>query len=180
MGGLVNEEEWSDIIRYMYSHEDATVLIVRVKELARATRGGSGGGGGGGGSGAAARPGNTSARTPRGAPPPAKPPPYRLPYASFLKVLLDFQLAGHQQFLSHFLRLWREHDPEARGVVAEGAFRRLVLALDPSKDAPRGQNETAVLAAPSWLNREPRGFLGGAAVARRATPRHTHRVFRCV
>ena len=33
------------------------------------------------------------------------------------QVLLDFQLAGHQQFLGHFLRLFRDHDPEVMRVI---------------------------------------------------------------
>ena len=123
--GLILEEEWSDIVRYMYAQEDAAVLVVRVKELARAARAAEAEARG------EARPAHTP-RSARGAPPP-KPQSYKLSYFSFVKVLLDFQLAGHQQFLGHFLRLFRELDPEAKGVIDEACFRRLVLQLDHAK-----------------------------------------------
>eukprot|EP00964_Phaeocystis_antarctica_P109800 scaffold74212_cov38-Phaeocystis_antarctica.AAC.1 len=123
--GLILEKEWSDIVRYMYAQEDAAVLVVRVKELACAARAAEGEARG------EARP----AYTPRSArrAPPLKPQSYKLSYFSFVKVLLDFQLAGHQQFLGHFLRLFRELDPEAKGVIGEACFRRLVLQLDQAK-----------------------------------------------
>ena len=37
-GGALLEEEWADIVRYMYAPDDATLLVVRIKELARAAR----------------------------------------------------------------------------------------------------------------------------------------------
>ena len=120
--GWVLEEEWSDIVRYMYAHEDAAVLALRVKEIARAARAVEG----------EARATYTP-RSARGAPPP-KPRSYKLSYSSFVKVLLDFQLAGHQQFLGHFLALFRDLDPGAKGVIDEPAFRRLMLRLDPAKE----------------------------------------------
>jgi len=124
--GFILEEEWSDIVRYMYAQEDAAVLIVRVREVALVARAARA-------AGAEARPAYMPRRSAYPAPPP-KPPSHKLSYLSFVKVLLDFQLSGHQQFLGPFLRLFRDIDPEAKGVIDELGFRRLVLQLDPSKE----------------------------------------------
>ena len=79
--GSLDEEEWVDIVRYMYTESDAGMLIVRVREAARLHRAalhseqhahgpqrGIARGGGGGGSPAA------GARS------------MRLPYAAFIQV----------------------------------------------------------------------------------------------
>jgi len=50
------------------------------------------------------------------------------------QILLDFQLAGHQQFLEAFVAVFRQHDKQGRAVVDEAAFRQIVAAVDPAKD----------------------------------------------
>jgi len=143
--GVVLEEEWVDIVKYMYAPEDATLLLVRIREIARAHHrdGGRGGPGGRGAAGARGRGGGVGAARGRGAPSrreaaaAAAPATVRahLPYSSFVKALLDFQLAGHQQFLAPFLRLFRQvaADGGRSGVIDEAGFAALVRALDPAK-----------------------------------------------
>jgi Ca2+-binding EF-hand superfamily protein len=58
----------------------------------------------------------------------------RVPFEDFLKILLDFQLAGHEKFLSKFRRLFREVDNDRNGVVNESEFRDMVLKMDPNKN----------------------------------------------
>ena len=57
----------------------------------------------------------------------------RVPFEDFLKILLDFQLAGHEKFLSKFRRLFREVDSDRNGVVNESEFRDMVSRIDPNK-----------------------------------------------
>ena len=52
----------------------------------------------------------------------------RVSYKVFLKVLLDFQLHGHEKFLQSFLERFRGED--GNGVVNEGEFRALVDSLE--------------------------------------------------
>ena len=142
--GVVLEEEWVDIVKYMYAPEDATLLLVRIREIARAHHRD----GGRGGQAAAAPPEARARRrrrrgararcavAARGAAAAAAPRRCaHLPYSSFVKALLDFQLAGHQQFLAPFLRLFRQvaADGGRSGVIDEAGFAALVRALDPAK-----------------------------------------------
>ena len=68
--GVVLEEEWVDIVKYMYAPEDATLLLVRIREIARAHHrdGSRGGPGGRGAAGARGRGGGVGAARGRGAP----------------------------------------------------------------------------------------------------------------
>lgn len=54
-------------------------------------------------------------------------------YTDLLQVLLDYQMRGHERFLSKFVRLFRDHDGDADGVLTEDEFRTLVLSIDPAK-----------------------------------------------
>ena len=100
------EEEWVDIIKYMYNHEDSLALIVMVNDLIQAT------------------PTPTPARRRRGDTPAGAPDGAatkgRVRFKAFLKVLLDFQLKGHQRFLSKFHAQFSEVDTDANGVIDEG------------------------------------------------------------
>ena len=159
------EEEWVDIVKYMYAPEDATLLLVRIREIARAhhREGGRGGPGGRGAAGARGRGGGVGAARGRGAPSrreaaaASAPAAVRahLPYSSFVKALLDFQLAGHQQFLAPFLRLFRQvaADGGRSGVIDEAGFAALVRALDPAKPPAEVDRLLAQVTAAAQLAR---------------------------
>ena len=49
----------------------------------------------------------------------------KMPYSDFLKVLLDFQLLGHDRFLTKFRDKFREVDRDSNGVLNEEEFRQL-------------------------------------------------------
>ena len=51
-----------------------------------------------------------------------------------LKVLLDFQLKGHEKFLLKFMKLFRQFDKDKNGVINEEEFRQLIIATDPKKN----------------------------------------------
>ena len=127
--GYVEPEEWKDIIRYMYNHEDGLAIMVLVEECIHFqpslisplnmpgadTRGRR----------RVSVVGEQSMMTKAvgGG---------RVPFEDFLKILLDFQLAGHEKFLSKFRRLFREVDTDKNGVVNEPEFRDMVLRMDPN------------------------------------------------
>ena len=57
----------------------------------------------------------------------------RVPFEDFLKILLDFQLAGHEKFLSKFRSIFREVDLDHNGVINEPEFRNMVAKIDSNK-----------------------------------------------
>merc|ERR1711918_35864 len=57
----------------------------------------------------------------------------KIMYEDFLKILLDFQLKGHEKFLLKFMKLFRQFDKDKNGVVNEEEFRQLIIATDPNK-----------------------------------------------
>jgi hypothetical protein len=52
-------------------------------------------------------------------------PKLKVLWNDFLRTLLDFQLEGHDAFLSKFRKLFREYDPDRRGVVSTSAFLQM-------------------------------------------------------
>jgi hypothetical protein len=52
-------------------------------------------------------------------------PKLKVLWGDFLRTLLDFQLEGHDAFLSKFRSLFRQYDPERRGVVSTSAFLQM-------------------------------------------------------
>lgn len=155
MDGFILHDEWSDIVRYMYAEADCRRLSVQVREVAArqhaelvATNGGfltrpsprgassvrqRSGGGGGGGVGQAVGVyvgGGAAGAQSRG--------DGRLPYASFVQVLLDYQLSGHVQYLEAFVEIWRTIQPQASigadpGLISEEGFHLLTLELSPER-----------------------------------------------
>lgn len=107
LAGHVYEEEWVDIIKYMYNHEDSLALIVMVNDLIQATQQQQST------APAPRRRRDAKDREPAG-------PKGRVRFKAFLKVLLDFQLKGHQRFLAKFHAMFCDVDRDANGVVDEG------------------------------------------------------------
>lgn len=116
--GFVYEAEWSEIVKYMYNHEDSLALIVMVRELiaAESSKGESPG-----------------TRRTADADDDGEGGRGRVRYDAFLGVLLDFQLRGHEKFLSKFRDEFRAVDADENGVLNEPEFRRLVRRIDPGK-----------------------------------------------
>jgi hypothetical protein len=129
--GYVEPEEWKDIIRYMYNHEDGLAIMVLVEECIRFQP-------------TIVSPLNMPSADTRGRRRVSVAGEQvmmqhavgggRVPFEDFLKILLDFQLAGHEKFLSKFRRLFREVDTDKNGVVNEPEFRQMVLHMDPNKN----------------------------------------------
>ena len=118
LSGLISAEEWNDIVKYMYNQTDADILLgllqdmqerkqpetVGKKKLTREEL-------------LAKKEREASMRG-------------RISYKEFLKVLLDFQLRGHEKFLQSFVRHFRSLDTDSNGILNESEFRALVSDLD--------------------------------------------------
>ena len=142
----VRESEWGDIIQYMYATEDAAALskiihtairersdwanppsmdAAAVKAAAAAEIPATGR------PGAKARAAKSRERVDQQ----ARLREHilatgRISYQSFVQVLLDFQLRGHQKFLGPLRRAWRAADSDSDGVVDEQGFKAVATALD--------------------------------------------------
>lgn len=60
----------------------------------------------------------------------------RVPWSEFIKTLLDFQLAGHERFLTKFRRIFREHDTQKTGIISLEQFQQLVQTIAPGLPKP--------------------------------------------
>lgn len=109
MEGLVLEEEWVDIIKYMYNKDDSINVIIKVREVIRKNQG-------------VVRK-TDSPRTNVN----------KIMFSDFVKVLLNFQLKGHERFLSMFVKLFRQFDMDRNGILNELEFRSLLLAINSNR-----------------------------------------------
>ncbi|KAJ9457554.1 putative structural maintenance of chromosome (SMC) family protein [Diplonema papillatum] len=113
--GYMQEEEWVDIVKYMYNAEDSVSIIMRVREVIKEKN----------------PPRRRAGRRNRADPLPRE--QNSLLYGDFLKVLLDFQLQGHERFLGKFVKLFRQFDADKNGILNEAEFVQLLRAIDPAK-----------------------------------------------
>merc|ERR1712166_1650290 len=117
---FVFEEEWTDIIKYMYNHEDSVSLIIKCKDYIEASQHSQQ-------QQPAQRRGRRDTREE------AQRESGKMMFDDFLKILLDFQLKGHEKFLLKFMKLFRQFDKDKNGVINEEEFRQLIIATDPNK-----------------------------------------------
>ena len=116
MAGHIQEEEYVDIIKYMYNRDDSVAILLRIndardqqeqafKSRARGAR-------------------STGSRMAEDAANAS-----RLAYSDFCKILLDFQLSGHEKFLRRFVTLFRRSDTDRNGIVDEDEFKTVVSGV---------------------------------------------------
>jgi len=125
LNGFVYEEEWSDIVKYMYNRDDAVNLTVMITDLIRAQK-----------PEPRVKPGRGHPRSMGRKRESAKRDPVKVgkvKFVHFLHVLLTFQLKGHQQFLSKFRAHFKSFDADNNGVLNETEMRSLVRQVDPKK-----------------------------------------------
>jgi Ca2+-binding EF-hand superfamily protein len=118
--GFITEEEWTDIVRYMYNTTDAEILITLIKELIQKKNYIHN-------SGPKQKLSREEQQLARER---EKSNLGKILYNDFLKILLDFQLKGHEKFLSRFVALFRETDADHNGILSEREFRQLVNSMD--------------------------------------------------
>lgn len=119
--GHLYEEEWNEIVKYMYNEEDSSVLveeiwmIIRKKQYLQV---------------APAPKARVSREEAVALREKEKLLKSRILYLDFLKVLLDFQLKGHEKFLAKFVQIFRKVDSDADGILSEEEFRELIIVMD--------------------------------------------------
>ncbi|CAG9322690.1 unnamed protein product [Blepharisma stoltei] len=115
--GFLSEEEWTDIVKYMYNETDADLLVSLIGEVIQLKN----------------YPTEQSQNKNKltreellSAKEKEKANNGKIAYTDLLKILLDFQLKGHEKFLSKFIQLFRKVDSDNNGVVNEMEFRELL------------------------------------------------------
>ena len=125
VNGFLTEEEWVDVVKYMYNEKDSAQIIgvtyeviqnknysksppklkMTREEMMKREKGGK----------------------------------KKIAYADFLKVLLDFQLRGHEKFLERFINIFRAVDADTNGIIDEKEFKEMVTSIDDGLvgDCPR-------------------------------------------
>lgn len=118
--GFLSEEEWTDIVKYMYNETDSDLLISLIGEVIQLK--------------------NYPIDTPTknkltreellNAKEKERSNNGKIAYSDLLKILLDFQLKGHEKFLSKFIKLFRRVDEDSNGVLNEMEFRELLAFME--------------------------------------------------
>jgi Ca2+-binding EF-hand superfamily protein len=119
VNGNINEDEWTDIVKYMYNTDDSVTILMRIKDILKQRQAPR--------RRQMARSRRELAREAEDVPDPT------LSYREFLRILLDFQLEGHERFLSRFVRIFKQHDTDRNGIVNEHEFRQILRSVDPTK-----------------------------------------------
>ncbi|KAK7198677.1 Leucine Rich repeats (2 copies) [Novymonas esmeraldas] len=123
MSGTVAEDAWKEVVKYMYNAGDAALITSIIHQylyrqslptLQRHRRG------------------EAEAEEVKLSPTAVY---SQLLYRDFVRLLLDFQLDGHERFLERYVGLFRRHDVDQDGIVNGAAFASIVRELDPSKSA---------------------------------------------
>ncbi len=60
---------------------------------------------------------------------------YKVPFAMFLRTVLDFQLQSHLQYLNNFVRVFRDMDTDVDGVINAAEFKECFLLIRRSNAA---------------------------------------------
>ncbi|KAG2393970.1 hypothetical protein C9374_003734 [Naegleria lovaniensis] len=116
MNGELNEEEWVDIVKYMYNKEDSLNIIMKVTEAVQAIQ-------------TKLNRGNSRISSPSKSIGVSN----KIPFKIFMKVLLTYQLRGHEQFLYKFVKLFRQVDSDKNGVLSESEFKQLLATINPNR-----------------------------------------------
>ncbi|KAG2393869.1 hypothetical protein C9374_003633 [Naegleria lovaniensis] len=126
LNGDLNEDEWVDIIKYMYNKEDSLTVIIRVNDAILE---------------------HQKLQMTLGSPTMNKSfeKATRVPYKTFLEVLLDFQLESHEKFLSKFVKMFREVDSNKDGILNQHELKQLLTTINPNGTDEEYQNFVSII-----------------------------------
>jgi len=123
-GGILQEEEWKEIVFYMYEQEDANYLSSKIIEHIK-------------------RKFSSNTKTIEQNKKLTREEimnlskikeEFKIPYPDFQKIILDFQLKSHDKYLRNFVYLFKKVDQDNNGIVNEEEFLQLLQALNIYKD----------------------------------------------
>jgi len=158
LNGVINSEEWTDIVNYLYNGEDARSLLLQLKRAAKEEHDAAVAASHEGGASPVGSPhllkGTTKVMTPaereketrrlgyaRSAAPgdktalklaystPEKHACLKLSVTNFLLTVFTFQLQSHEMYLTKFVRIFHKHDSNGDGIVTAEEFRRCFLDM---------------------------------------------------
>jgi len=121
--GFVIEEEWADIVKYMYNREDSVNLVALIKNTISSQP-------------VPAAPAIGRGHSRKKAQKLRREDPIKkgkIMFSHFLHHLLSFQLVGHRSFLSKFHQTFTIYDVDKNGVLDEEQMRMLIRDVDTSK-----------------------------------------------
>ena len=121
INGQLAEEEWVHVVTYMYNETDALLLVSLIRELMQQRNVQSPQ------AGKQLRLSREEVMLNREKERALR---SRIPFAELLKILLDFQLKGHEKFLQGFLRRFESADRDEDGYLNEKEFRELAESLE--------------------------------------------------
>ncbi|KAG2781329.1 hypothetical protein PC129_g12297 [Phytophthora cactorum] len=110
--GLLHEEEWRNVLTYLYEPQDSAKLLSLVQHKAEKYQ---------------------ATQFQRQKPQPGEKPNLSLLFADFEQVLYGYQLQGRLDLLEGFRRMFEELDPERVGVINRPRFGTLTRRLAPTK-----------------------------------------------
>ncbi|KAG2528581.1 hypothetical protein JM16_002653 [Phytophthora kernoviae] len=112
MDDLLQEEEWRNLLTYLYEPQDSATLLRLVQQKAEKYQ---------------------TLQLQRQKPQPNEKPSLALPFTDFEQVLYGYQLQGRLDLLDNFRRAFEELDTDRVGVIGrpECAVTKLVETLDP-------------------------------------------------
>ncbi|KAL7706193.1 hypothetical protein N2W54_004675 [Lotmaria passim] len=116
MTGTVAEDEWKEIVKYMYNAADAALITSIIHQFLYR---------------------QSLPKLQRHSEEEIKLSPTavysQLLYRDFVRLLLDFQLDGHERFLERYVGIFRRHDGDRNGIVNNVEFAAIVRELDAAK-----------------------------------------------
>jgi Ca2+-binding EF-hand superfamily protein len=116
MSGTVAEDEWKEVVKYMYNAADAALITSIIHQYLYR---------------------QSLPKLQRHREEEVKLSPTavysQLLYKDFVRLLLDFQLDGHERFLERYVGIFRRHDGDRNGIVNNVEFAAIVHELDPTK-----------------------------------------------
>ncbi|ETK74103.1 hypothetical protein F441_19435 [Phytophthora nicotianae CJ01A1] len=110
--GLIHEEEWRNVLTYLYEPQDSAKLLSLVQHKAGKYQ---------------------TTQIQRKKPQANEKPNLELPFADFEQVLYGYQLQGRLDLLEGFRRTFEELDTEHVGVITRARFVTLTRRLAPAK-----------------------------------------------
>ena len=114
ISGYLNEDEWVDIIKFMYNEQDSLEIIDEIYQLRPET------------SFEIAPKTRISREELNLLKEKEKSLKNRISYAELVNSLLDFQMRGHQKYLEKFVKLFKKSDGNNDGIINENELRRLI------------------------------------------------------
>ena len=120
MQSFLEEDEWVDIVKYMYNESDSELIISSIQEAIHQKKY----------SETSPQKAKTTREEEQLRKEKQRASQGRIAYTDFLKIILDFQLKGHEKFLCKFIQLFRKVDSDNNGIINEYEFRELVSYIN--------------------------------------------------